>query len=46
VLVRRGLIAHPTLRTPGPRLTAETRAEVDWLLHRLAARDPALTLVG
>jgi 4-hydroxy-tetrahydrodipicolinate synthase len=40
VLVRRGVIAHPTLRAPGPKLTPETRAEVDWLFDRLVARDP------
>ena len=40
VLARRGIIASPALRAPGPRLTPETRAEVDWMLDRLAARDP------
>lgn len=42
VLARRGIIASAALRAPGPRLTPETRAEVDWLLGRLAARDPVL----
>lgn len=36
VLKRRGIIAHDTLRAPGPKLTAETVAEVDYLLARLA----------
>jgi len=36
VLVKRGIIAHATLRAPGPKLTAETAAEVDYLLGRLA----------
>ena len=39
VLARRGIIASAALRAPGPLLTAETRAEVDWLLARLAERD-------
>lgn len=41
VLVRRGVIAHATLRAPAPRFTAETRAETDFLFDRLVARDPA-----
>ena len=36
VLKRRGIIAHDTLRAPGPKLTAETAGEVDYLLKRLA----------
>ncbi|MBR0671318.1 dihydrodipicolinate synthase family protein [Neoroseomonas soli] len=36
VLKRRGIIAHDTLRAPGPKLTAETAGEVDYLLARLA----------
>ena len=44
VLARRGIIASAALRAPGPKLTPETRAEVDFLLDRLAARDPALKL--
>jgi 4-hydroxy-tetrahydrodipicolinate synthase len=35
VLQRRGAIASAALRTPAPRLGAETRAEVDRLLARL-----------
>ncbi len=46
VLARRGIIAHPALRAPAPRLSAETVAEVERLLARLAARDPAVTLAG
>ncbi|HYZ31821.1 MAG TPA: dihydrodipicolinate synthase family protein [Crenalkalicoccus sp.] len=40
VLRRRGIIACEALRAPAPKLSAETRAEVDFLLARLAARDP------
>lgn len=36
VLKQRGIIAHDTLRAPGPKLTAETAGEVDYLLKRLA----------
>ena len=36
VLVKRGIIAHATLRAPGPKLSPETAAEVDYLLARLA----------
>ena len=39
VLMRRGVIAHETLRKPGAPLTAAARAEVDYLLARLARRD-------
>ena len=37
VLQRRGIIASAALRAPGPKLTPETRAEVDYLLARLPA---------
>jgi 4-hydroxy-tetrahydrodipicolinate synthase len=40
VLARRGIIAHPALRAPGPKLSDASRAEVDVLLARLARRDP------
>lgn len=40
VLTRRGIISHPTLRAPGPKLSDATRAEVDAMLARLARRDP------
>jgi 4-hydroxy-tetrahydrodipicolinate synthase len=40
VLKRRGIIAHDTLRAPGPKLTPETAAEVDYLLARLARTQP------
>ena len=40
VLMRRGIIAHDTLRKPGAALSAAARAEVDYLLERLARRDP------
>ena len=38
VLWKRGALASPTLRAPVPRLSPETRAEVDWLLERLERR--------
>ncbi|MBX6744479.1 MAG: dihydrodipicolinate synthase family protein [Acetobacteraceae bacterium] len=44
VLQRRGIIGSAALRAPGPKLTPETRTEVDWLLQRLAQRDPVLVL--
>ena len=40
VLMRRGIIASDTLRKPGAALTPAARAEVDYLLARLARRDP------
>jgi 4-hydroxy-tetrahydrodipicolinate synthase len=40
VLMRRGVIASDTLRKPGAQLTAAARAEVDYLLARLARKDP------
>lgn len=40
VLMRRGIIAHATVRAPGPKLSDATRAEVDSMLARLARRDP------
>jgi len=40
VLARRGAIAHPDLRTPGPKLSGEARGEIDRLLQRLARKDP------
>ena len=40
VLMRRGIIAHDTLRKPGAALSATARAEVDYLLARLAVTDP------
>ena len=40
VMMRRGIIASDTLRRPGAALTAAARAEVDYLLARLARRDP------
>lgn len=39
VLMRRGIIASDTLRKPGAQLTAAARAEVDYLLSRLARKD-------
>ena len=40
VLLRRGLLASDAQRTPASTLSATARAEVDWLLARLAQRDP------
>jgi 4-hydroxy-tetrahydrodipicolinate synthase len=40
VLMRRGIIASDTLRKPGAALTPSARAEVDYLLARLAKKDP------
>ena len=40
VLMRRGIIASDTLRAPRAPLTSATREEVDYLLARLARRDP------
>jgi len=39
VLTRRGIIAHATIRAPGPKLSEATRVEVDAMLARLARRD-------
>lgn len=40
VMMRRGIIASDTLRSPGAALTAAARGEVDFLLSRLARKDP------
>jgi 4-hydroxy-tetrahydrodipicolinate synthase len=40
VMMRRGIIASDTLRKPGAALTATARAEVDYLMSRLARHDP------
>jgi 4-hydroxy-tetrahydrodipicolinate synthase len=40
VLMRRGILGTATIRKPAPVFSAETRAEVDYLLARLAKRDP------
>ncbi len=40
VMMRRGIIATDTLRQPGAALTSPARAEVDYLLARLARKDP------
>ena len=44
VLARRGWIASAALRTPGPKLTPTTIAEIEFILARLGARDPASRL--
>lgn len=40
VLARRGIIASAALRKPGGAVSAKTKAEVDYLLARLARHDP------
>jgi 4-hydroxy-tetrahydrodipicolinate synthase len=35
VLRRRGIIASDTLRKPGPKLSPETIADIDWLMERI-----------
>jgi 4-hydroxy-tetrahydrodipicolinate synthase len=40
VMMRRGIIASDTLRKPGAALTPAARAEVDYLMARLALKDP------
>jgi len=40
VLQKRGAIAHDTQRAPAGKLTPAARAEIDYLLARLALRDP------
>ncbi|SCY30772.1 4-hydroxy-tetrahydrodipicolinate synthase [Microvirga guangxiensis] len=35
VLKKRGIIAHDTLRKPGPKLSPETISEIDWLMQRI-----------
>src|ERR1700730_7034229 len=44
VLQKRGAIAHDTQRVPGNSLSATARAEVDYLLSRLARHDPRAAL--
>jgi 4-hydroxy-tetrahydrodipicolinate synthase len=45
VLQKRGAIAHDTQRAPAGKLTPAARAEIDYLLTRLAQRDPRAALV-
>jgi len=45
VLQKRGAIAHDTQRAPAGSLTTAARAEIDYLLARLAERDPRARLV-
>lgn len=44
ILQRRGVIASAALRRPAPVLTPAARAEVDYLLSRLARHDPRAAL--
>jgi 4-hydroxy-tetrahydrodipicolinate synthase len=39
VLVRRGVLSSPAMRKPAPAFSAESRADVDYLLARLAKHD-------
>jgi 4-hydroxy-tetrahydrodipicolinate synthase len=43
-MMKRGILAHDAQRKPGPGLTATARAEVDYLLARLARHDPRAKL--
>lgn len=40
VMMKRGILAHDAQRKPGAGLTAAAKAEVDYLLARLARQDP------
>ncbi|WP_255569158.1 dihydrodipicolinate synthase family protein [Neoroseomonas alba] len=42
VLKKRGIIAHDTLRAPGPKMSKETAGEVDYLMARLERRERLL----
>jgi 4-hydroxy-tetrahydrodipicolinate synthase len=44
VMMRRGIIASDTLRKPGAQLSAVAKTEVDYLLARVARRDPRAKL--
>ncbi|MEU9449901.1 dihydrodipicolinate synthase family protein [Streptomyces sp. NPDC048277] len=46
VMRRRGLLACDAQRRPGAGLSARARAEVDYLLTRLAGKDSRVTLTG
>lgn len=40
VMQKRGILSTAAMRKPAPAFTAETRGEVDYLMARLAKRDP------
>lgn len=42
VLKKRGIIAHDTLRAPGPKMSKETAGEVDYLMGRLERAEARL----
>ena len=44
VMMKRGILSHDTLRKPGAALSAVARAEVDYLLSRVAKVDPRATI--
>jgi 4-hydroxy-tetrahydrodipicolinate synthase len=44
VLMRRGILSHDAQRAPAAPLSAKARAEVDYLLTRLAAKDARAAL--
>ena len=45
MLVRRGILSSPAMRKPAPAFSKESRADVDYLLNRLARRDPRVKLL-
>ena len=44
VMMRRGILSHDAQRKPGAALSATAKAEVEYLLTRLATRDPRAAL--
>jgi 4-hydroxy-tetrahydrodipicolinate synthase len=40
ILMRRGVLSSPAMRKPAPAFSAQTRADVDYLMARLARHDP------
>ena len=44
VMMKRGILSHDTVRKPGAALSAVARAEVDYLLSRVAKVDPRATI--
>ena len=46
MLVRRGILSSPAMRKPAPAFSKESRSDVDYLLNRLARRDPRVKLLA
>jgi 4-hydroxy-tetrahydrodipicolinate synthase len=46
MLVRRGILSSPAMRKPAPAFSKESRSDVDYLLGRLARRDPRVKLLA